>query len=83
MSDSFTAVFCFGMVAGIFIGSFVTGVIVSEGIHKGQHTNDYHSIDSIPRGDRDRSWDYRRDKRLEAEKAVIEHAKRLGIKIGG
>ena len=83
MSEGFTAIFSFGMVIGMFVGGFITGVAINEGIFKGQHTDDYHSIDFIPRGDRDRSGDNRRDKRLEAEKAVIEHAKRLGVKIGG
>ena len=82
MSESITAIFSLGWISGVISALIFMGVIKDERRNKRQLKSDYISVDLIPVGDRDRSRSDRSYKQLEAEKEIIEHAKRLGIKIG-
>lgn len=82
MSDSITAVFSMGWIAGVVTAAGIIGVTVHERHNKRQSDADYIHIDSVPVRDRDRSRCDRSDRQAQAEKEILEHAKRLGVKIG-
>ena len=83
MSDSITAVFSIGWLAGAISALAIIGVTAHERRNKRQLGSDYISIDSIPDRNRDRSRSNGSDKQLDAEKEILEHAKKLGVRIGG
>ena len=83
MSDSILAVFSIGWLAGVVTAVITIGVIKGERYNKRQHGDDFIRIDLIPCGDRDRSRSNGSDKQLDAEKEILEHAKKLGVRIGG
>lgn len=78
MSDSFIAILGMGFLAGAIVTLIILGAVHDE------RANDI-DLDMrtyIPVRDRDRGRNQRNCKQLDAEKEILRHAEKLGVKIG-
>ena len=79
MSDYATAYLGIGFLAGTITAMIVSGVFRKNDIQR-QSGDDYHTIDCIPYGDRNRRGNNRLDKQSREER-IREEARELGIKL--
>ena len=78
MSDSFIAILGMGFLAGAIVTLIILGAIKDERV-------DDIDLDMriyVPHRDRDRGRNQRNCKQLDAEKEILRHAEKLGVKIG-
>lgn len=80
MSDSFIAIFGTGLLTG---ATLTLLILLLAGGKDERHT--YIDTDMriyVPHRDRDRGRNERNCKQLDAEKEILRHAEKLGVKIG-
>lgn len=80
MSDSFIAIFGTGLFTGVALTLII---LLLTGGKNDRHT--YVDTDMriyVPHRDRDRGRNQRNSKQLDAEKEILRHAEKLGVKIG-
>ena len=79
MSDGFWAVFGCGALFGMLMSVLIMGLV------RCKDESDDIDLDMrlyVPSRDRDRSRNQRNCKQLDAEKEILRHAEKLGVKIG-
>ena len=80
MSDSVTAVFSIGWLAGVLSATAIIGVMLHERRNKRKHSDHFICIDIIPGGNGCGSRNNGHADEIKQE--VEKQAERLGVKIG-